>query len=70
MVKNWIILLSTTISMAAGAQPQPKPNPAPAPQEPVGAVGGPLISLSQKKVAELALSQGLKTKQVNLQFQQ
>jgi Outer membrane protein len=70
MVKKWIILLSTTISMAAGAQPQPKPNPAPAPQVPVGAAGGPVVTLSQKKVAELALSQGLKTKQVNLTFQQ
>jgi outer membrane protein TolC len=76
MVKNWIILLSTTVSVAAGAQPAAQPNSkaqattAVTPTATTPAPTAPPIVLNQKKVAELALSQGYKTKQVNLKYQQ
>ncbi len=66
MVKSLLFFLSTTTLSLAWAAPAATPTPA---QAPLPTATGKEISLNQKLVAELALSQGYKTKQVNLQYQ-
>ncbi|QDK36938.1 TolC family protein [Bdellovibrio sp. NC01] len=57
MVKSFLVLLSTTALTTAWAQ------------EPTATSKAKEITLNQKLVAELALSQGYRTKEVNLQYQ-
>lgn len=59
MVKSLLFLLSTTATLSwAATEPAP-----------LATATGKEISLNQKLVAELALSQGYRTKEVNLQYQ-
>ncbi|MNK06224.1 Outer membrane efflux protein [compost metagenome] len=62
MVRSLITLLVTTASVGAFAQ-----GPVAAPLSPAGTK---VIILSQRDVAELALKQGFRTKEVNLTYQQ
>ncbi|MDG0817998.1 TolC family protein [Bdellovibrio svalbardensis] len=64
MVKSFLFLLSTTVLNFSWAATEPSPQPAP-----LATATGKDITLTQKLVAELALSQGYRTKEVNLQYQ-
>ncbi|HWU43425.1 MAG TPA: hypothetical protein VN132_08305, partial [Bdellovibrio sp.] len=73
MVKSFLVFFSIIFALHHEAQAKAKTETAPPPQaagsSPATAISPKSIVLSQKTVAELALSQGYRANQVNLQYQ-